>query len=48
MPRYQIDKQFALQLNVHNLLDKTYYSGLTQQYNYGAPRNFSLGATWSF
>ena len=48
MARYQIDKQFALQLNVHNLLDKTYYSGLTQQYNYGAPRNFSLGATWSF
>ncbi|WP_460857773.1 TonB-dependent siderophore receptor [Rheinheimera gaetbuli] len=48
MARYQINKQFALQLNVHNLLDKTYYNGLTQQYNYGAPRNLSLGATWAF
>jgi len=48
MARYEINKQFSLQLNVHNLLDETYYSGLTQQYNYGAPRNFSLGATWSF
>ncbi len=48
MARYDVNKQLSLQLNVHNLFDKTYYSGLTQQYNYGAPRNFSLGATWSF
>lgn len=48
MARYEINRQFSLQLNVHNLFDKTYYSGLTQQYNCGAPRNFSLGASWSF
>ncbi|MBU2114507.1 MAG: TonB-dependent siderophore receptor [Gammaproteobacteria bacterium] len=48
MARYEVNKQLSLQLNVHNLFDETYYSGLTQQYNYGAPRNFALGATWSF
>ncbi|MDX1678670.1 TonB-dependent siderophore receptor [Arsukibacterium sp.] len=48
MARYQINAQFSVQLNVHNLFDETYYNGLTQQYNYGAPRNFSFGATWSF
>ncbi|MGP9802734.1 TonB-dependent siderophore receptor [Rheinheimera sp. NSM] len=48
MARYEISKQLSLQLNVHNLLDENYYSGLTQQYNYGAPRNFSLGVTWAF
>ncbi|MBZ9613204.1 TonB-dependent siderophore receptor [Rheinheimera maricola] len=48
MARYEINPQLSLQLNVHNLFDKTYFNGLTQQYNYGAPRNFSLGATWSF
>lgn len=48
MARYEVNKQLSLQLNVHNLFDKTYYNGLTQQYNFGAPRNFSLGATWSF
>lgn len=48
MARYEVNKQLSVQLNVHNLFDEVYYSGLTQQYNYGAPRNFSLGATWSF
>ncbi len=48
MARYDINAQFSVQLNVHNLFDETYYNGLTQQYNYGAPRNFSLGVTWSF
>ncbi len=48
MARYEINKQFSVQLNVHNLFDKTYYSGLTQQYNYGAPRHFSLAVSWSF
>lgn len=48
MARYEVNKQLSVQLNLHNLFDETYYSGLTQQYNYGAPRNFSLGATWSF
>lgn len=48
MARYDINQQLSLQLNVHNLFDETYYNGLTQQYNYGAPRNVSLGATWSF
>lgn len=48
MARYEINPQLSLQLNVHNLFDKTYYNGLTQQYNYGAPRNFSLGVNYAF
>lgn len=48
MARYEINQQLSVQLNLHNLFDETYYSGLTQQYNYGAPRNFSLGASWAF
>ncbi|MBU1308498.1 MAG: TonB-dependent siderophore receptor [Gammaproteobacteria bacterium] len=48
MARYDINKQLSVQLNVHNLFDETYYNGLTQQYNYGAPRNFSLGVNYAF
>lgn len=48
MARYHLTEQLALQLNVYNLFDKTYYSGLNQQYNYGAPRNIRLTANWSF
>ncbi len=48
MARYEVNKQLAVQLNVHNLFDKTYYSGLTQQYNYGEPRNVRLALNWAF
>ena len=48
MARYEVNQQLSVQLNVHNLFDETFYSGLTQQYNYGAPRNISAGITWSF
>jgi outer-membrane receptor for ferric coprogen and ferric-rhodotorulic acid len=48
MARYEVNQQLSVQLNVHNLFDETYYSGLTQQYNYGAPRNISAGITWAF
>ncbi|AOA58621.1 TonB-dependent siderophore receptor [Acinetobacter larvae] len=42
--RYQINKQWQLQLNINNVFDKQYYSGITDLYStrYGAPRNFLL------
>ncbi|HEX7763050.1 MAG TPA: TonB-dependent receptor, partial [Cellvibrio sp.] len=50
MARYQINDQISVQFNVDNLLDETYYSqiGFFDQYGYGAPRNYTLGATYSF
>jgi outer membrane receptor for ferric coprogen and ferric-rhodotorulic acid len=50
MARYDISEQLSLQLNVDNLLDKTYYSqiGFFTQLAYGAPRNFNLRARYSF
>jgi len=44
MARYEINKQFSAQLNINNLLDKTYY-GMFDAYDqttYGAPRNATL------
>ncbi|WMJ70482.1 ferric-rhodotorulic acid/ferric-coprogen receptor FhuE [Stenotrophomonas sp. 24(2023)] len=46
--RYRIAPQFAVQVNLNNLLDKKYYS---QIYGYGAfgdGRNGSITFTWSF
>lgn len=50
MARYTVNEQLQLQANVENLLDKTYYSqaGFFSQYRYGAPRNFTVGATYKF
>jgi outer membrane receptor for ferric coprogen and ferric-rhodotorulic acid len=50
MARYEISKQLTAQLNINNVLDKTYfgmsaaYGGLT----YGAPRNASLTLKYRF
>jgi outer membrane receptor for ferric coprogen and ferric-rhodotorulic acid len=50
MARYAVTEQFSVQLNVDNLFDETYYSqiGFFDQYGYGTPRNFTLGATYTF
>ena len=50
MARYEVTEQLSVQLNVDNLFDETYYSqiGFFDQYGYGTPRNFTLGATYSF
>ncbi|MBB4837701.1 outer membrane receptor for ferric coprogen and ferric-rhodotorulic acid [Sphingomonas kyeonggiensis] len=50
MARYAVSDNLSVQANVENLLDKTYYSqmGTFSQYRYGAPRNFTVGASYRF
>jgi outer membrane receptor for ferric coprogen and ferric-rhodotorulic acid len=50
MARYAVTEQLQLQANVENLFDKKYYSqmGFFSQYRYGAPRNYTVGATYKF
>ncbi len=50
MARYAVTEALQVQANVGNLFDKTYYSqmGFFSQYRYGAPRNFTIGASYRF
>lgn len=50
MGRYALTPQLSLQLNVNNLLDKTYYSQVSffSQYLYGKPRNAQLTLSYRF
>ncbi|UCJ17879.1 TonB-dependent receptor [Pseudomonas sp. MM211] len=53
MASYQVNKHLLTQLSVNNVLDKTYYEGLASQpfggrSVYGAPRNFTVSAKYSF
>jgi outer membrane receptor for ferric coprogen and ferric-rhodotorulic acid len=50
MARYEINESIQVQANIENLLDETYYSqmGFFSQYRYGAPRNYTIGATYRF
>jgi outer membrane receptor for ferric coprogen and ferric-rhodotorulic acid len=50
MGRFEVNEQLQLQANLDNLFDKTYYAqtGFYSQYRYGAPRNFTVGATYKF
>lgn len=50
MARLNVTEQFSVQANLENLLDETYFAqiGFYSQYRYGAPRNFTLGATYRF
>jgi outer membrane receptor for ferric coprogen and ferric-rhodotorulic acid len=50
MARIAVTEQVGIQVNVENLLDKTYYSqvGFFSQYRYGAPRNATISATYRF
>jgi catecholate siderophore receptor len=47
---YTVDKQYRVQLNVENLLDKKYYAAANSDSNItpGAPRSFKLSATAFF
>ncbi|MFL9924007.1 TonB-dependent siderophore receptor [Herbaspirillum lusitanum] len=50
MARYDFSKQFSMSLNIENLSDKYYYTGLGgyNGYTYGNPRNAWLKATYNF
>jgi len=50
MARYAVSEQLQLQANVENLFDKSYFSqmGFFSQYRYGAPRNFTISASYRF
>lgn len=49
MARYEFSKQFSATLNVNNVFDKAYYSGLSMYGGiYGAPRNVMLSAKYAF
>jgi outer membrane receptor for ferric coprogen and ferric-rhodotorulic acid len=46
--RYQVTKQMAVQANVDNLFDRTYYSWLSDYAVYGEPRNYSVTVSYTF
>ncbi|CCK02177.1 ferric-rhodotorulic acid/ferric-coprogen receptor FhuE [Cronobacter sakazakii] len=46
--RYQATKNLAVQANLNNVFDKVYYDYLGTYGVYGAPRNFSVTASYSF
>jgi outer membrane receptor for ferric coprogen and ferric-rhodotorulic acid len=49
MARYTFSPQLSAALNVNNLFDKHYYSGLSAYGGvYGAPRNVMLSAVYTF
>ena len=54
MGRYQVDRHWSVNLNVDNVFDKKYYSGLTNFssqglfYTWGMPRSVNLSARYEF
>lgn len=46
--RYQVSKQLAVQANIHNLFDRTYYAWLSDYGVYGEPRNYSVSLSYQF
>jgi outer membrane receptor for ferric coprogen and ferric-rhodotorulic acid len=50
MARYAVTEALQVQGNIDNLFDKKYYSqmGSFSQYRYGAPRNFTVSASYKF
>ncbi|MCS2148003.1 ferric-rhodotorulic acid/ferric-coprogen receptor FhuE [Scandinavium manionii] len=46
--RYQVSKQVAVQANVNNLFDRSYYSWLGDSAVYGEPRNVSVSVGYTF
>ena len=54
MARYQVDRQLSVTLNVDNVLDKKYFSGVTNFtsqglfYTWGMPRSVNLGVRYDF
>lgn len=49
MARYQIDEHLAATVNLENVFDEKYYSGMAGSYgHYGAPRNANLTLRYDF
>ncbi|MFP3372798.1 MULTISPECIES: TonB-dependent siderophore receptor [unclassified Pseudomonas] len=49
MARYQVTEHLAATVNVNNLFDEKYYSGMAGSYgHYGAPRNATLDVRYDF
>lgn len=49
MARYQVDEHLTATLNVNNLFDEKYYTGMAGSYgHYGAPRNATLDLRYDF
>ncbi|WP_287931172.1 TonB-dependent receptor, partial [Achromobacter sp.] len=50
MARYEFSKQVTASINIDNLTDKRYYSGLGgyNGYNYGTPRNVWMKVSYRF
>lgn len=46
--RYQVTRQLSVQANLNNLLDKKYDTSVSQYVVYGAPRNVTVTANYSF
>nr|WP_322874505.1 TonB-dependent receptor [Erwinia billingiae] len=46
--RYQLTKQLAVQANVNNVFDRTYYSWLSDYAVYGDERNYSVNLSYAF
>ncbi|BCQ32919.1 ferric-rhodotorulic acid/ferric-coprogen receptor FhuE [Erwinia rhapontici] len=46
--RYQVTRQVSVQANINNLFDKEYYDYMGTYVVYGAPRNFTISANYSF
>ncbi|BCQ37683.1 ferric-rhodotorulic acid/ferric-coprogen receptor FhuE [Erwinia rhapontici] len=46
--RYQVTRQVSVQANINNLFDKEYYDYMGTYVVYGAPRNFTVSANYSF
>lgn len=50
MARFEFNRQLAASINIENLTDKRYYSGLGEYngYNYGTPRNVWMKVSYKF
>ncbi|MEI2684345.1 ferric-rhodotorulic acid/ferric-coprogen receptor FhuE [Erwinia aphidicola] len=46
--RYQATKQVAVQANINNLFDRSYYAWASDYTLYGEPRNYSVSLTYAF
>jgi outer membrane receptor for ferric coprogen and ferric-rhodotorulic acid len=54
MGRYQVDRHWSVNLNIDNVFDKKFYSGVTNFngqglfYTWGMPRSVNLSARYEF
>jgi outer membrane receptor for ferric coprogen and ferric-rhodotorulic acid len=46
--RYQVTRQLAVQANIDNLFDRSYYSWLSDYAVYGQPRSYSVSLSYAF